>query len=337
MKRLIPAIIILSAAVTSVTAAASQPTRSYIDDYPRLSDTTIVIAGPDAAITSQALEIRASLPKADLGSPLLSFGIIWDLDAEGGTYYKVTLRPISRFPEDTFANDNYQLLTIARHTPGGETVIEELKLRDGFGQMREANTLGVEIDLPSAKATVYGGKQELTKLAELTMEGAYSPTMAVEAQGDLEIYDLVSEYTRDRGLDLQSPWTAAELASHLKNAKNPAGFYRYLDRNNAPEYLRLGGKYTLALVETAEGGFDIVYVDGAERNRSKWTPGMLKGHLSPTIFTDHYDLTWYDADLNRLDDECSADIEQGAILTLNFPLLKSSFRFALCPDGLPDK
>ncbi len=55
---------------------------------------------------------------------------------------------------------------------------------------------------------------------------------------------------------------------------------------------------------------------------------MLKGKLIPTLFEGHYDLVWYDGKMQRMDSDISASMEQGVILTLNFPLYRSKLRFS---------
>ena len=42
-------------------------------------------------------------------------------------------------------------------------------------------------------------------------------------------------------------------------------------------------------------GNDIIYVDGSQVNAPQWQFGLLKGHITRTIFDGHYDLVWIDA------------------------------------------
>ena len=93
------------------------------------------------------------------------------------------------------------------------------------------------------------------------------------------------------------------------------------------EWLRLGGRYTLATVQSVNG-YEIIYIDGAKVKKSLWNLGMLKGHIFKTIFTGNYDLFWIDATMEPIDDEAYATIENGVILTLNFPTYKSQVRLS---------
>ena len=105
------------------------------------------------------------------------------------------------------------------------------------------------------------------------------------------------------------------------------GYWRYLDRATDPGRLNTGGNYRLATVKSPDGAVEIIYLGGAVRNDSKWQPLMLKGRLMPTAFINHYDLIWYDAFGAKIDLETSADLIDGAILKLNFPLHGGSIRF----------
>ena len=58
---------------------------------------------------------------------------------------------------------------------------------------------------------------------------------------------------------------------------------------------------------------------------------MLKGRLRPGIFENHYSLEWIDAEFEPVTEDIHADISQGAILTLSFPLLKTTLRFSKMP------
>lgn len=123
--------------------------------------------------------------------------------------------------------------------------------------------------------------------------------------------------------------SVTELGEYLSASSNQSErVWRYLDRDTDARVLNLGGEYSLATVSNADGGYDIVYIDGARVNGAYWKPLKIKGRLLPTVFVNHYDLIWYDAYGHAIDRETSADIENGSILKLNFPLYGGSVRFA---------
>ncbi len=111
------------------------------------------------------------------------------------------------------------------------------------------------------------------------------------------------------------------------------GYWEYLDRNIKNDHIRLGGKYTLAVIPNPEydGTYDIIYISGAKTNGSRWLSGMIKGHLYPTRFIGNYQLYWIDSEMYPIteqDDDSYATLKDNVILEFNFPLHNSSIRFS---------
>lgn len=110
------------------------------------------------------------------------------------------------------------------------------------------------------------------------------------------------------------------------------GLWEYMDRDILPEGASLGGQYRLATAKCPDGGYDIIYLDGASINPDLWQPLTIKGHLTPTIFAGNCDLVWRDANGQVLDRECNAQLDpNSAILTLRFPLQKAQIRLRRLP------
>lgn len=109
---------------------------------------------------------------------------------------------------------------------------------------------------------------------------------------------------------------------------NSVVVYNYLDNEvNNTRVLR-GGDYSLALIANGTGGYSLYYLSGAVQRRDAWRPGMAKGELNPTIFENHYDLSWRDADFATDFDGAWAELlENGAILVLHFPREEAVLRF----------
>lgn len=329
MKRSVIALILMSACIFAMQAANAR--RIYHDSITALTDEIHAIEFPDCKLMSQAVEVRASLPDADVGSPLVAFGITWNMSPDSKEYFSAMLRPVTR-DRDEVIDNRYIVFTVTHHRDAHpDSVIIEKHLRSGFGLEYHENTFGVEIQ--SDRVTIYGGNNQPEIIAELEIASMPYTTMGIIAEGKAKISMAVSEYTVNAADALKTSWTEKSLAEYCGSADAPEGFYRYLDRDNDQKYCRLGGDYSLALVASPREGYDIIYVAGANINPKLWHEGMLKGHLRPTVFTNHYDLEWYDSSLTLHSDECSADIEQNAILRLNFPTLKSTVRFSLVPRG----
>lgn len=121
----------------------------------------------------------------------------------------------------------------------------------------------------------------------------------------------------------------AELAPEaVDKTQLLCGVWSYLDRDNDPDYARLGGNYTVLIAPSDEHDvFNIYYVNGSEVKSDLWKSGMLKGRLSVLPLQNRYRLEWWDSEMNKIDGECHAALEDG-ILSLNFPLLHTSIRFS---------
>ena len=99
------------------------------------------------------------------------------------------------------------------------------------------------------------------------------------------------------------------------------------DMQGEPSRIISGGRYRIATVAAATGGYDIYYVDGADVNADQWRPLRLKGRLLPTGFLDRFELYWLDAFGEELPAESAAHIENGSLLQLSFPLNNARMRF----------
>ena len=166
----------------------------------------------------------------------------------------------------------------------------------------------------------------------------------------MAVTDMHLKWRRSPGDVLRSGWTENAVLTLLDTPEEsrPAamGVWEFLDRDTESEMAEPGGRYRLAVMphrkefvselpaaagslQGVEPDYDIVYLSGALSNGNRWEPGMLKGHLYSTSFTDHYRMVWYDAYFESMGEEVTADITpDGAILSANFPLYRSGMRFA---------
>jgi len=314
--------------------AVAEIHRTYHDEITTIADTTIWI--PDNGATSgiNALEIRASLPKAKDKQGLdsnNSFGIIWHTtNTPTQEFYSATITP-GNDAYDHIIDARFMEICVSHHTACSDTIIYSTHLTSGIAPERGENTLTVELDPECGKASIYAGHKELSLIHTLNYNPTGKPEMGICATGTADIALLVSEFTTDRPSGLITDWDINSMNDYFDRTDTDPfeGYWKYLDRETDERYCRPGGLYTIALIHNPTGGYDIIYADGAKVNADKWDPGMLKGQLTPTIFDNHYDLIWFDSSFATVSEECHARIEQsGTILTLSFPLLKSQIRFS---------
>lgn len=219
-------------------------------------------------------------------------------------------------------------------TFGLEKLLDKM-IDTGFGLSGgEVNSLTVSIE--DNRIILSGGYRQEFLLSDRPLTDFIPQTVRIFNHGRVDVSSVKCITFCSPQLQLATSHTLASLEPRFKSAHDPVeGFWKYLDRQNNPRYARPGGSYTLAVVADGEGGYDIIYISGAEVYADRWHEGMIKGHLRPTIFEGHYDLEWVDSTFTVHDRELSAQFDSAGILTLNFPLLKTQIRLSrLKPDSL---
>ncbi|MCM1519862.1 MAG: hypothetical protein NC098_03675 [Lachnoclostridium sp.] len=209
-----------------------------------------------------------------------------------------------------------------------EEKVSQTDVRSNFNVTKgEYNTIVVSVK-EGGRLAVSGGSRVSKQIAGIDSLDFDIENVAVSIKGEMDMAEATVETWPSASSSLMTGWTMETIAERLSKSNDPIeGYWRYLDRENDRRYARPGGEYHLAVLRGDAGTYDIIYVAGAETNRSLWMPGMLKGRLRATAFADHYDLEWYDAEMEPQGREAYATLTPPAILTFYFPLLKSQLRF----------
>lgn len=307
--------IVMTDSVYAIDFPDSEGVSSYIPDSEGVSSYIIDVRG--------AMEGIGERP----GPAPAYWGI--DLVAEADTF-----RLSLRHGNSDFGDIHDRRQSFVTLTHGGETLYREDV--GGFESSSGVyNTLRLEIDCGRQNLRLSGGGKRVEELAEIPFAESFAPLKArLWSRGELTVSSLFFETNLSPSRVLASKWNESALMDYMKESTDGVeGYWQYLDRENDPQYARPGGRYLLALVKSddEEGGYDIVYVDGAEVHNESWRPMMLKGRLKPTIFVGHYNLEWIDSTFEPIDRDIHASITDGSILTLSFPLLKTTLRFSRMP------
>lgn len=211
----------------------------------------------------------------------------------------------------------------------GDSVVARRGFTEGFNAAEGSyNSVAVTLGRDST-LTVRGGGNVMSLLVDgVKAGGALDSDCRLESDRPMKVAVAVTETVDDPARALYTGLTPELIGARLLTSTDPVeGIWEFLDRENDPVRARPGGRYCVALLADGSGGYDIIYMGGAEVNRDAWKPGMLKGHLSPTPFVGQYDLMWVDAMMKPIENDISATIEE-ALMTLGFPLLKSRMRFS---------
>ncbi|MDE5799603.1 MAG: hypothetical protein K2H74_01105 [Paramuribaculum sp.] len=209
-------------------------------------------------------------------------------------------------------------------------------IHKGLASRKGDNSLAIEFDFASSTLTVLAGSSHLHTGAKVNIPAHTKGVRFGIVAPKRWLTDVaVASFEVDPAAALTTPFTDKDIADMVASSKDsPTGYWRYLDRDCNPDYARLGGNYSLAIVpDEKPGDFLILYLGGAVTEASRWQSGMIKGRLKATPFDGHYDLVWYDATMTPHSAECSATLEQPMVLRLDLPLLKASLRLAAIPQN----
>lgn len=221
---------------------------------------------------------------------------------------------------------------------GVQYLVDKTSVDKAINLDENLNYLGVQVDDQSIRVLVGKDKLNESLIHNFTAEEkAMSSGVDVVHVGyavgpgaliSIERAVLTTSEPLSRSNNLHTSWTREALDRHFAISKNPyEGYWTYLDRDMEDTWLKLGGRYTIALVET-ENGYDVIYIDGAQVKKSQWVTGMKKAEMNKTIFTDNFNGKWFDATLEAIDQDVYVTFESGVILSFKFPVYKSQVRFS---------
>lgn len=309
--------------------------RLYMPMPVELRDSFLTLSlGSDPSVGTQLVDVRGAM--AGIGERPGLATAYWGIDLIGGGD---TLRLTLRHGNSAFGDLLDKRVNMLTASIGGR-VVEEKDVAQFESSSGVYNTIRLTIDRESEELTVSGGGKSVADIFTIPLRPMEVPEeLRVWSRGRLTLSSVSMESAFSPQKTLATAWTQDSLTAYLKNSDDPLeGYWQYLDRENDPQYARPGGRYLLAVVRSAAGneleedtGYDIIYVSGAETYRDRWSPMMLKGRLRPTIFQDHYDLHWIDSSFEPIERDIHANVTDGSILSLSFPLLKTTLRFSKMP------
>ena len=314
MQRIISLIFILSYAILQAMG----------DTVTKNDTIKIAPSGYASEILTVTGSLNTNRPTVGIGKQ--SWGIGWNSD--DGKATRLTLSwGNSEFGDIT--DQRYMLIRITRE----DSLFYENKITKGVNLYTGPNTLRIHVDREGSMSWSIV-ENSLAANGELAMPSPKqkdSPFFIFANGSDLKLLRANVTEGPISPVTLQTPFIDSSdfpVSTQINN--DPSGIWYYLDRNTDPKWARLGGRYTLGIKKDTDDRWSIIYLSGAQTNAPRWKPGMLKGALYSMPFQSHYNLEWYDASFEFMDEEqeCSATMnEDGSILTLNFPLDHSSIRF----------
>lgn len=297
-----------------------------------LKFTTFSFNNPDLNDFSLKVRLRDG-EEIDNASRLLSpiapsaeFGIVWDyIDSNNYSAAIFKRNTYSHFDEIT-RKDSFHM-AILTVTKGKKTIVKEADI-DGKMAFEPNRYNSFQIKVVNGILYLSAGSKELSILfsCKYIPQKKFSAGI-VSGKNKISIKRIEFKDFPDKNTTNKTCYTKADVERAVKDSSNDfyTGFWRYFDRNTDDSRFELGGKYTIALVPTVSG-YDILYISGASRFYSYWSPYMKKGALIRTPFYNQYEIHWFTADKNLYFDECYASVSED-ILTLHFPIQQSTVRF----------
>ncbi|MCH5241280.1 MAG: hypothetical protein J1F67_02490 [Muribaculaceae bacterium] len=146
----------------------------------------------------------------------------------------------------------------------------------------------------------------------------------------LLISDIKVEFTETKS---DSYFNFQEMnADYFSQNDDPMeGYWSLFDRELEESLLKLGGRYTL-LCKKEGDKYNMIYVDGANVNNQNWHPGDLKAILSPTPFSDIFEVEWLDSMKESMKRDIKAQKGDGETLLIQFPYQSSKIRLRKIPN-----
>ncbi len=268
-------------------------------------------------------------------------GIVFNL--VGTNYWMVTASCSNSNLYDEAVDHRSMTICLVRVSKGTRQVVKQVTLDKDVDLDDGYNYMGVLVE--GGRVKVLAGKKSLNEVMSYEFTQADKQLTTGSPQVKVGYYVgpgalisieravlTVDEVERPVAQSLETQWTREALDRHFAQSKNPyEGYWIYLDRDMEDTWLKLGGRYTIALVETPTG-YDVIYVDGAQVKKSQWHEGMKKAQMTKTIFTDNFTGLWFDATLEPIADDVYVTFESGVILAFKFPVYKSQVRFSKVLD-----
>lgn len=311
--------------VAMSAASASTPTElRYYDGPAHITDTSVWLDGGSPG-SDMRVEARVALSglKERAGYSREHWALC--LRDSGGDSIVMRLR-WGNTDFGSLADERYVRLDVER----GDSSLLSVRL-DGFATSPEAyNTLAASLSEEGTHLRLSGGGATDSHIATLELSRPLKPdSVGLSVCGKAEIAVFGIEVEAEMPFGQSEEWTIDLLKQRFASTSDPLeGFWTHLDRENNPAYARPGGTYTLAVVRTPAGTYDILYISGARILADKWKPCMLKGSLVPTIFVGQYTLMWIDSEFEPITEDLSADITDNSVLALRFPLYESVIRLS---------
>lgn len=259
-------------------------------------------------------------------SPKHSAGVVWNY-IDNNNYEGLAICTENSNHYDDITNRQSLRIDIFKVTNGKETALQSFRLNEEGVNDTGYHTVKISYDGDSL--TISAGHRQLENAGKIGYR-VHNDNMHIGyfagRKSKLTVKRIEYATKPIKMRQYSTAYTKEKLDSLFAASNDPnEGYWKYLDRKMDDKKMRLGGKYTLAIVKSPDG-YQILYADGASTMPDIWKPYMTKGIMKATPFIGTFDLQWIDSEKEIIPDEGYATFEEG-ILTINLPINGTSVRF----------
>ncbi len=258
-----------------------------------------------------------------------TWGIAFDITPDG-EMYTVEFRSGSIDIHDDTDNKPFAIVELNHHVKQVTTTVASVRIDKPYLTDNKENTIAINVE--NNNVTVWAGREKMDIVLEAKLDNRILPGNHVGlyagSEAKLEIDRTALQFTPDSRIVSPTRWNMDSLREHFAQSSDPVeGLWVYLDRDMDDKWTKMGGRYMLAVVRNGDS-YDIIYCDGAQVMKQDWKPFLIKGKMTPTMFSGVYNGMWIDSTFQPITEDVQITIENGVVMAVNFPVLKSQLRFS---------
>lgn len=249
------------------------------------------------------------------------------IPCENGKELRMQVNPIS--VEDPFGDSRVDALSLCVLELPESEELASVTVSQGVDTYRGKNSW--RIRQIGKQWNIFVGNREYNHILafECDLDISGSPEIVAQHPGGISVSEFCFDKAHNDIFDLSGEEVLSVLNECSGKRNELPGVYSLLDYEFDDTYARPGGSYRLAVVpDGASGCFDIYYLEGAKINNFHWSPGMKKGRLQPTNFTNIFNVEWRDAEGEIMCHDIQAEFDPLAFtLAIKFPYQSSTMRY----------
>lgn len=254
-------------------------------------------------------------------------GSEWGMVLKGKKTFVISLKKVDDRFDETYTSPHLEMTVKI-----GDNVCEKKRFFSDFDLYGGENAFMINIDSSGWK--LRGGNRNYKTMSEFLSEGfdADSIGYALWPGGKLDVDHICLETAGVSSGGFPHFGNTEDLMAYLdRSSDSMEGIWGVFDLMLEDDRLRMGGDYLLALVKS-DTGYDILYMGGAVKNPSSWSPGILKGRLVASPFEGIYNVEWIDV-TGKTVEGIKAQSDNG-LLRLVFPDDSSELRLRKVTSSL---